>query len=140
MVAANHPTGGSSASATKAILGSSPAFNFDSPNAMMLSMSNMGGSLDSIGMGISMSGLGMGLSMAGRGTDQERRKRLEEVVAKIKARPGRVSPEGLRLLAEKTGMDAWLEPKGNFTTLCSIAGRSVVVDVSTPIKSECRAY
>jgi len=89
------------------------------------------GTLDSIGMGISMSGisgLGMGFSMSTRGNDQERTKRLEEVIARIKARPGRVSPEGIKLLGERTGMDTAMEEK-NGTTLCMIAGGSVLVDV-----------
>ncbi|KAF2435709.1 hypothetical protein EJ08DRAFT_285945 [Tothia fuscella] len=138
MMAQNHPSGGSSASNTKGLIGSSPAgmFNFDSPNNQMgLSLSNMGG-LDNFGMGISMSGglsgFGMagGLSSTGRGTDEERRKRLEDVVAHIKARPGRITPANVKTLGERTGMFTEIsrDTKESVDTI-SIAGGSVLIDV-----------
>jgi hypothetical protein len=108
---------------------------FDSPNAMQLSLSNLGnlGVLDSIGMGITMSGmsgLNMGLSSMGRGTDEERRKRLEDVVAHIQARPGRVTPTNVKRLGERSGMTTQLEEsKTDSSSVCTIAGGSVMVDV-----------
>jgi hypothetical protein len=111
--------------------------NFDSPAAMALSLSNMGG-LDGIGMGISMSGLSalnLGTSMGGRGDDEDRRKRLEAVVNLLKSRPARVGPEGLELLGKRVGMAVLLDPsdgpRKNGTRECAIAGGSVVIDASS---------
>ncbi|KAF2403756.1 hypothetical protein EJ06DRAFT_546889 [Trichodelitschia bisporula] len=133
----NHPTGGSTGSGANRLLGSSPAAAMlESPAAMALSLSNMGGLDGGIGMGISMSGLsalGISASMMGRGDDEERRKRLEAVVALVKTRPGKVSPEGLELLARNCGMEAMLDPplapRRNGTRECAIAGATVLVDV-----------
>ncbi|KAF2137233.1 uncharacterized protein K452DRAFT_278893 [Aplosporella prunicola CBS 121167] len=101
---------------TKGLVGSSPAaaaISFDSPGAMGLGLGALGALDGGVGMGISMSGmsglgLGMGLgsSMGGRPDDTEQRKRLEGIVATLKARPGRVSKEGLERLAKQLGLSS----------------------------------
>jgi hypothetical protein len=132
--AMNHPTGGSTGSATRALLGSSPApamLNLESPlPGLTPSFSNMGGLFSSVGMGLSGSGLsGMGgLSMAGPPTEEERRRRLEDVVAQVKRRPGRISPEGVKLLAGRSGMDTELVTKTS-GTLCALAGSYFILDI-----------
>lgn len=102
---------------------------------MQLSLSNMGGLDGGIGMGISMSGisqLGMGLSMTGRASDEERRKRLEEVVSQVKQRPGRVSPGGLEALAKRFGFDADVFPnRREGTFMCVLAGTYIMIEVSS---------
>ncbi|KAK8197386.1 mediator of RNA polymerase II transcription subunit 1-domain-containing protein [Phyllosticta capitalensis] len=114
-MAHNHPTV-SSASGSKTLIGSSPAgggLNLDSPGALNLGLGVLGGLEGGVGMGISMSGmsglgLGMGLgsSMGGRPDDTEQRKRLESIIATLKARPGRVSKEGVERLAKQVGMSS----------------------------------
>lgn len=113
----NHPTA-SSASGSKTIVGSSPAaatgaMSFDSPGALNMGLSVLAGLDGGVGMGISMSGmsglgLGMGLtsSMGGRPDDTEQRKRLENIIATLKARPGRVSREGMERLAKQLGLSS----------------------------------
>ncbi|KAF2193716.1 hypothetical protein K469DRAFT_652259 [Zopfia rhizophila CBS 207.26] len=83
--------------------------NFDSPAALGLSLE--GG----VGMGISMSGMsGLGLSASaiGRADEEERRRRLESVIATLKTRPGRVSEEGIIGLCKKEGLEVVKEPQG----------------------------
>jgi hypothetical protein len=133
----NHPTGGSTGSATRALLGSSPApamLNLESPlPGLTPSFSNMGGLFSSVGMGLTGSGLSgmggmVGLSMAGPPTEEERRRRLEDVVAQIKRRPGRISPDGVKRLAERSGIDTYLEAKAGVTK-CALAGRYFILDM-----------
>lgn len=116
-VAQNHPTV-SSASGSKTLVGSSPAaatgaISFDSPGALNIGLGALAGLEGGVGMGISMSGmsglgLGMGLtsSMGGRPDDTEQRKRLENIIATLKARPGRVSREGMERLAKQLGLSS----------------------------------
>jgi hypothetical protein len=132
--AMNHPTGGSTGSATRALLGSSPApamLSLESPlPGLTPSFSNMGVLFSSVGMGLTGSGLsGMGgLSMAGPPTEEERRRRLEDVIARVKRRPGRISQEGVVRLAEMSGFETEVTktPKG---TKCSPAGNHFILDI-----------
>lgn len=78
--------------------------NYDSP--AVLNMLSEGG----VGMGISMSGMGMsqlGLSASamGRADEDERRRRLENIIATLKEKPGRVGEEGIVALCKKEGME-----------------------------------
>ncbi|KAF2493465.1 hypothetical protein BU16DRAFT_563624 [Lophium mytilinum] len=102
--------------------------NFDSPAALGLSLE--GG----VGMGISMSGLsGLGLtgsSMGGRADDDERRRRLEAIIATLRARPGRVSQEGVERLSKRCGLDFSSETQKNGQVIKAIAGRSFILDVT----------
>ncbi|KAK8175631.1 mediator of RNA polymerase II transcription subunit 1-domain-containing protein [Phyllosticta citrichinensis] len=114
-MAHNHPTV-SSASGSKTLIGSSPAgggLNLDSPGALNLGLGALSGLEGGVGMGISMSGmsglgLGMGLgsSMGGRPDDTEQRKRLENIIATLKTRSGRVSKDGVERLAKQVGMSS----------------------------------
>ncbi|KAF2812451.1 uncharacterized protein BDZ99DRAFT_569126 [Mytilinidion resinicola] len=102
--------------------------NFDSPAALGLSLE--GG----VGMGISMSGLsGLGLtgsSMGGRADDDERRRRLEAIIATLRARPGRVSQEGVERLSKRCGLDFSSETQKNGQVIKAIAGKSFILDVT----------
>ncbi|KAF2458558.1 mediator of RNA polymerase II transcription subunit 1-domain-containing protein [Lineolata rhizophorae] len=98
-----------------------------------------------VGMGLSMSGMsGLGLgtgSSVGGGfaravDDEERRKRLETVVAMLATKKGRVSEEGVERVARKLGLECLWEEKGGKGSasterrrLLSIAGQTVLVDI-----------
>lgn len=107
----NHPTGGSGK-----LLGSSPAaamLGTDSPAAMMFNLSS-GGLDGGVAMGFSMSGLsGLGLgktSTGGRPDDEERRRRLMEIIRLLGTCYPRISPEGIESLGKRYGMDVQMEP------------------------------
>ncbi|QDS67927.1 hypothetical protein FKW77_008647 [Venturia effusa] len=134
--AMNHPTGGSTGSATRALLGSSPApamLNLESPlPGLTPSFSNMGGLFSSVEMGFTGSGLSNlgGLSMNRPPTEEERKARLESVVAIIKQRPGRISPEGVKRLCELCGFETHvMSTKKGAATECSIAGNHFMLMV-----------
>ncbi|KAF2096577.1 hypothetical protein NA57DRAFT_58481 [Rhizodiscina lignyota] len=154
--AQNHPTGSSgkgSQGVAGGLLGSSPAgMNIDSPAALAMGLGQMGGV--EMGLGMSMSGisqmgfgnLGMGMEIGGsRGVqgramdDEERRKRLEQVIAMVGSRPGRVSEESLERLGRRLGLDTQCDPplgqgKGanwNGVRQLAIAGQTFVVDISS---------
>ncbi|KAF2091968.1 hypothetical protein K490DRAFT_61416 [Saccharata proteae CBS 121410] len=123
----------SSATASKGLVGSSPAgLNYDSPSGLGLGLGSLGGLDGGVGMGISMSGmsglgLGMGLtnSLSGRPDDTERRKRLETIIATLGARPGRPTKENLIKLARKLGITASEHEGGVF-----LGDTGVGIDVS----------
>jgi hypothetical protein len=101
--------------------------NFDSPAALGLTLE--GG----VGMGISMSGLsGLGLtgsSMGGRADDDERRRRLETIIATLRTRPGRVSQEGVERLSKRCGLDFSSDQEKDGRVIKSIAGKFFIADV-----------
>ncbi|KAF1957199.1 hypothetical protein CC80DRAFT_525310 [Byssothecium circinans] len=91
-----------------------------------------------IGMGISMSSMGMGMSMSqlglsqlGRGDEDERRRRLENVIQMLKARPGRVSEEGIIALCRKEGMEfeRAVESDGS-VVLTLVIGNEAMCDIA----------
>ena len=133
----NLGVGGSLVGASSRFLGSSPAgalTGFESPAAFGLSLGQFVGIEGSVGMGISMSGisnLGLGSSsMGGRGDDEERRKRLEAVLGKLKIRNGRVSEEGIERLSRRCGLEAlWEDRRKDGTKVLSIAGQTMLIDV-----------
>ena len=99
-------------------MGSSPAAGmFDSPAAMALNLSSMSGLDGGVGMGISMSqmsGLGLGLGSVGaRADEEERRRRLEGVVSRVGAHPGRVSRDGIERVGKRLGLEVQWEPAGD---------------------------
>ncbi|KAF2643598.1 hypothetical protein P280DRAFT_256776 [Massarina eburnea CBS 473.64] len=105
-----------------------PPTTFDSPH--ILSILNEGG----IGMGISMSGMGMsqlGFSQMGRGDEDERRRRLENIIGMLKTRPGRVSEEGITALCRKEGLAFEREESsdGN-VVLTLIIGNEAMCDIA----------
>jgi hypothetical protein len=103
--------------------------NFDSPAVMNLLQE--GG----VGMGISMSGMGMsslGLSASGMGRadEDERRRRLENIIATLKTKPGRVGEEGIIGLCKKEGLDVEREElPGGVVMLALVIGSEVMCDV-----------
>ncbi|KAF2874408.1 mediator of RNA polymerase II transcription subunit 1-domain-containing protein [Massariosphaeria phaeospora] len=110
-----------------------PMMNYDSP--AVLTMLNEG----SVGMGISMSGMGMsqlGLSASamGRADEDERRRRLENIIATLKTKPGRVGEEGITALCKKEGLDVDREvlPDGS-VMLTLIIGSETICDI--PIRN-----
>lgn len=103
--------------------------NFDSPAALGLSLE--GG----VGMGISMSGMsGLGLtgsSMGGRTDDEDRRRKLDAVIATLKTRPGRVSEEGFKSFCEKNSLEPVVdEVKGGLRTFSTSFGERTIVEVT----------
>ena len=134
---ATHANLSATVGASSKLLGSSPAGilpGFDSPAALGLSLSQFGTLEGGVGMGISMSGisaLGLGgSSMGGRGDDEERRKRLEAVLAKLRVKNGRVSEEGVERLSRKMGLEAlWEDRRKDGTKVLSIAGQTMLIDV-----------
>ncbi|KAF2801031.1 hypothetical protein K505DRAFT_344743 [Melanomma pulvis-pyrius CBS 109.77] len=106
-----------------------PMMNYDSPAVMNLM--HDGG----VGMGISMSGMGMsslGLSASamGRADEDERRRRLENIIATLKTKPGRVGEEGIIGLCKKEGLDVEREElPGGVVVLALVIGSEVMCDV-----------
>ena len=126
----NHPTGGSSASGAGKLLGSSPVaalLGTESPAAMMFNLSS-GGIEGGVSMGFSMSGIsGLGLgktSTAGRPDDEERRRRLIEILRVLGTRYPRISLEGIESLGKRYGLDTVMEPPDRFKDVgeCVVAG------------------
>ena len=112
-----------------------PPMNFDSP--AVLNMLGEGG----VGMGISMSGLGMssmGLtaSQLGRADEDERRRRLESIIAMIHKRKGRVSEEGITALCrqERIHFERIVEADGS-VVLMLVIGDEAICDI-TLLKDE----
>lgn len=107
-----------------------PPMNFDSP--AVLNMLGEGG----VGMGISMSGMGMsslGLtaSQLGRADEDERRRRLESIIALINKRKGRVSEEGISALCKQERVDMMREVQGDGTVVLVLAlGDEAVCEIS----------
>lgn len=85
----------------------------DSPAAMMFNLSS-GGLDGGVAMGFSMSGLsalGLGkTSTSGRPDDEERRRRLMEIIRLLGTCYPRISPEGIESLGKRYGMDVQMEP------------------------------
>ena len=87
-----------------------------------------------IGTGVESSGavegsLNGSLGLHARDQDEERRRRIEEIVALLGRRWGRVSQEGVERCARRVGLEwMWEEEAGGKRTL-SIAGSGVLVDV-----------
>ena len=133
----NPGVGGFMGGTSSRLLGSSPAgamTGFESPAALGLSLGQFAGIEGGVGMGISMSGistLGLGgSSMGGRGDDEERRKRLEAVLGKLRTKNGRVSEEGIERLSRRCGLEAlWEERRKDGTKVLSIAGQTMLIDV-----------
>lgn len=105
-----------------------PPMAFDSP--AVLNMLNDG----AIGMGISMSGMGLsqlGLSQLGRADEDERRRRLENIVHMLKGQPGRVSEEGIIALCKKEGIDFERAVEGDGTTVLTLViGNEAMCDIT----------
>ena len=114
-----------------------------SPAALGLSLSSQGMHLEAttsggIGMGPTISGLGMsslGLSGIGLGSssartdDEERRRRLESVIAALGGRQGRVGEEGVERVCRRNGWAVlWEDRRGGGRRLTG-AGTNVLVDV-----------
>jgi len=104
--------------------------NFDSP--AVLNMLSEGG----VGMGISMSGMGMsqlGLtpSQLGRADEDERRRRLESIIAMLNKHPGRVGEIGLTELCKKEGVEIIREAQPGGTVVLSVViGQEAMCDIT----------
>lgn len=112
-----------------------PPMNFDSP--AVLNMLGEGG----VGMGISMSGLGMSsmgltVSQLGRADEDERRRRLESIIAMIHKRKGRVSEEGITALCrqEQIHLERVVDADGS-VLLVLVIGDEAICDI-TLLKDE----
>ncbi|KAH7062563.1 mediator of RNA polymerase II transcription subunit 1-domain-containing protein [Macrophomina phaseolina] len=111
--------------------------SFDSPGALNMQLGALAGLEGGVGMGISMSGmsglgLGMGLtsSMGGRPDDTEQRKRLEHIIATLKARPGRVSREGMERLARQLGLSSEVMSDSHGEQQLLLAHTSFMLDIA----------
>lgn len=91
-----------------------------------------------MGLGMSLTGSQMGLDLRmgpsgsmgpARIDDEERRKRLESVIAKLRERPGRVSEEGIERVAQRCGMAVETEPKGDNSKVLLLAGEALLIEV-----------
>jgi hypothetical protein len=110
--------------------------NFDSPAGMVPSLSNMGFGDGSYNMTFNtsgLSGMNLGSSLGGRIDEQERRRRLETIVATLRKRYPRLSPEGVQIVAQRVGIDIQLDPptgrKRDGTVLINMAGETFAVDI-----------
>lgn len=68
------------------------------------------------------------LGLNQRDHDEERRRRIEEIVRMLAGRWGRVSPDGVERCARRVGLEWMWEEEGGKRTL-SIAGKGVLIDV-----------
>lgn len=106
-----------------------PPTNFDSP--AILNMLSEGG----IGMGISMSGMGMsqlGLtaSQMGRADEDERRRRLESIIAMLNKKSGRVGEEGIIALCKKEGVEFERAVEGDGSVILTLViGNEAMCDI-----------
>jgi hypothetical protein len=110
--------------------------NFESP--MGFSLSQMAGIEGGVPMTTGMSALsGLGLmSMAG-GSDDEKVRRLNDIMEKLKSRPGRVSLENVRALGKRLGFEEMVEPvKGTGESLLTFAGRTVMMEMAFSPRNE----
>ncbi|ORY07675.1 mediator of RNA polymerase II transcription subunit 1-domain-containing protein [Clohesyomyces aquaticus] len=108
--------------------------NFDSPAALGLSLESvvgMGISMSGMGMsGMGMSGMGLTASAMGRADEDDRRRRLEAVIATLKMKPGRVSEEGIIALCKKEGLEVMREPQsGNRAMLTLLIGNEAMCEI-----------
>jgi hypothetical protein len=144
--AQNHPTTASTASGGPTrLLDASPLNlpNFGSPVGMISSLSNLSFS-DALGIPRNTSGMGgmggMGglqatSSMGGRIDDQERHRRLEMMVARLRSVSPRLSPLGVEIVSQRLGLDSIMDPpnraRKDGTRTCYVAGEAVAVEVSS---------
>lgn len=98
----------------------------DSPAALGLNLGNLDGG---VGMGYSMSGMSMGFgsSIGGRGDDEDRRKRMEDILKTLRTRPGRVSEENLERICKTAGLESMWENL-DYRTLF-MAGTTLVLEI-----------
>ena len=100
---------------------------FDSPSAAALGLNLNIPTLESVTSGNV------------RGDDDERRRRIESILAMLKTRPGRVSEEGVERLAKRTGLEYLWEGQVGGPRMLSIAGTGVLIDVCTRFWTRGRA-
>lgn len=82
---------------------------------------DVGGSADGVGVGM--------LGLSARDQEDERGRRIEEIVKIVGRKWGRVSPEGVERSARRVGLEClWEEGQGQLRTL-SMAGRGILIDV-----------
>jgi hypothetical protein len=100
--------------------------NFESPLPMSFSLSQLGGGDGGVPMVAGISGLsGLGLMpLAGGTSDEEKWRRLTEIMDKLKGRPGRVSKENILAIAQRLGLDPLPEDDG-----LTLAGRHIIVEL-----------
>lgn len=105
---------------------SSAPMNFDSPSAAafnsMLGVGGFDGSLDNMGMGMG------GMALPRPNGEEERLKRLDEIVHILGRKKGIVSEEGLERLVKKLGLDVLWEDRNNLKIL-AIAGTTFTLDI-----------
>lgn len=86
-------------------------------------------------MGISMSGMGMsslGLtaSAMGRADEDERRRRLESIISTLRAKPGRVTQDGIVDLCKKEGLEVMIDPgKDGVVQLSLLIGTEAMCEI-----------
>ncbi|KAI9860477.1 MAG: hypothetical protein M1813_006136 [Trichoglossum hirsutum] len=92
--------------------------NFDSPSAAA-----------ALGLNLNIPGLENPTSGNVRGDEEERKRRLEVMLATLRKRPGRVSEEGIERLAKGIGLEIYWETgeAGKRTLTC--AAKSMLLDV-----------
>ncbi|KAI9780895.1 MAG: hypothetical protein M1816_002641 [Peltula sp. TS41687] len=100
----------------------SGGLTYDSPTAAALGL-NLHLNLPGLVEGVTNSNV--------RGDEEERRRRIESILARLKTRPGRVSQEGVERLAKMTGFECLWQDDGldGASRTLSIAGSGVLIDV-----------
>lgn len=90
--------------------------------------------LDSTAMshGLSMSGLGLNMSLPGASSmgaldDEQRKRRLEAVLATLGTKPGAITQAGVKRLAHRWGLELYEEPGDQ--KLVTLGGGKYAVDV-----------
>lgn len=106
--------------------GMTAPMNFDSPSAAafnnMLGVGSFDPSLDNMGMGMG------GMAMPRPNDDEERQKKLDEIVRILGEKKGIASEEGLQRLVKRIGLDVLWEDRNNLKIL-AIAGTTFTLDI-----------
>ncbi|KAJ4396059.1 hypothetical protein N0V93_000276 [Gnomoniopsis smithogilvyi] len=106
--------------------GVSAPMNFDSPSAAafnsMLGVGGFDASLDNMGMGMG------GMALPRPNGEEERQKRLDEILHILGRKKGVVSEEGLERLVKRIGLDVLWEDRNNLKIL-AIAGTTFTLDI-----------
>ena len=139
---AHHLASFSPPNTTQRSLGQSPAYHKKSPASAAFgqhaAITGLGGgalSLDSpsaaaLGLNLNLSGLGSIPTQYARPDDEELKRRMEAILAKLKGHSGRISGEGIELLAKRVGLESFWESLEGGERGLTIGGTTLLIEVS----------
>ncbi|CAL3972790.1 hypothetical protein PZA11_004184 [Diplocarpon coronariae] len=116
-------------------INSSFGVGYDSPSAAIaLGVPGLELGLDGLvvpgGMGTPLGGVGVGSLGGVRGDEDERKRRLGQVVDILKVSKGRLSENGVERLAKRLGLDTFFDSETVTPRGLIIAGKAVAIDIA----------